>query len=102
MIDEEFLFAIGHNSRLADGPLVYITSRGHWQENNSLNESLSADQYSMLYSMIQEIELEEIVEGIYQPKDPYITIDELEWNLIEVGFIKDQDFHMYVEETEFF
>ena len=102
MIDEEFLFAVAFNDRVADGPLVYITPRSFWDENQTLAETYTDNQYAILYSMTQDSDLLELAEGIYQPRDPYLEIDDIEWSLQQAGFVKDDNFIVYVEECEIF
>lgn len=102
MIDEEFLFAIAYNNRIADGALIYITPRSFWTKNNAIAESYTDSQYSVLYSMTQEVYLDELMEGVYQSSDASMTIDELELNLEQAGFVKDDEFVIFVEETEIF
>jgi hypothetical protein len=99
--DNDILYAIGYNSRISDNLVVYITPFGYWKKNKDIAYEYDDELYDIIYDMTNDVNLIQLMEGVYETSDPYIELEELESELINAGFIKDEEFINFIEETEF-
>lgn len=97
---EEFIYAVGYNQKISENPIVYITPKQYWQINNEIAYEYNDTQYDLLYDMSQEANMSQLMEGVYESNDPYATIEEIEIALEDAGFMRNDEFSNFIEETE--
>jgi len=101
MNDTDILYAIGRNSRISDNLVVYITPYGYWKKNKDIAYEYDDDLYDIIYDMTSSVNLIQLMEGVYETTDPYIEVEELESELLNVGFVLDEEFTNFIQDTEF-
>lgn len=102
IVKEEFLFAVVEVTRMSEQPIVCVTPKTSWKKHKEIITDYEDDQYELLYNLVNNAGLHELMEGVYEVKDPFMAIDEIEYELEQAGFMRDDDFIDYVLDADLF
>ncbi len=100
-MNDNILYAIGYNNRISDNLVVYITPQNYWKKNKDIAYEYDDDLYDTIYDMTSKVNLIQLMEGVYETSDPYLDPQELESELLNAGFMLDEEFTNFIQETEF-
>lgn len=102
MTKEDFLFAVVEATRISEQPIICVTPHTSWKKHKEIITEYEDAQYEILYDLVNKADLNELMEGIYEVKDPFMAIDEIEYELEQAGFLRDDDFIDYVLDADLF
>lgn len=99
---EDFLFAVVEDTRISEQPIVCVTPQTSWTKYKEIITEYEDEQYELLYELVNKAGLNELMEGVYEVKDPFMEVDEIEYELEQAGFLRDDDFIDYVLDADLF
>jgi len=95
---EQFYYNITEDSYTASGIIIHINPKSYWDKKKNMADSYTDIQYNDLYPMLQNVSITELKECVYEPVDPTLSIDDLEWIFESAGFISCDEFDNYIED----